>query len=236
MRTKRPKDEVLARDGAGRKQCVRCQVWLPESVFCKDSDTSDGLRSWCKRCIADSMHYLSVKRRQQMLADQDGKCVCGKVFDVYGGLGLSYEIDHDHGHCPGRFSCGACIRALVCRSCNMRDRNNPDRTGSGASKYRGVTWNKPKQKWQVSIQRGGKQFYPTVIGLPSRYTDEDEAGQVAAQLDAHLDANPQLWQPTPPVLTTAARALGVAPFQAGSNLPEPTLVDIARLNQNRRYA
>ncbi len=196
MRTNRPTDEVLARDEAGRKQCFRCQVWLPETVFTKSSRKSDGLHSWCKRCKADSYHHLSVERRHQMLADQDGKCVCGFVFDIYGGRGVGYDIDHDHDCCPGIYSCGECVWALVCHSCNLRDRNNPDRTGySGASsKYRGVSWHKRNQKWQVKIRRGGKLFAPTVMGLLCLYTDEDEAGVVAAKLEVWLDDNRQLWQ------------------------------------------
>jgi hypothetical protein len=57
-----------------------------------------------------------------------------------------------------------------------------------------VSWTSRDQKWQVRIQRGGKRFYPNVIDKSYYYTDEDEAGQVAAQLEAWLDANPQLWR------------------------------------------
>ncbi len=195
--------EVLARDDAGQKQCFRCQVWLPETVFTKNSRASDSLHVWCKRCVADNQHHLSVERRQQILADQDGRCVCGKVFDVHGGRGLTYDIDHDHDCCPGKRSCGDCVWALVCHSCNLRDRNNPDRTGSGSSKYRGVVWHKRRNKWRVKIRRGGKDFSPTVIGLRCGYDDEGEANAAARELEFWLDANSQLW-----------RGLGESPVRA----------------------
>jgi hypothetical protein len=28
------------------------------------------------------------------------------------------DVDHDHGHCPGKRGCRECIRGLLCRSCN----------------------------------------------------------------------------------------------------------------------
>lgn len=33
--------------------------------------------------------------------------------------GAGWHVDHDHSCCPGRFSCGKCIRGILCGKCNM---------------------------------------------------------------------------------------------------------------------
>lgn len=50
--------------------------------------------------------------------------------------------------------------------------NKPSVSGS-SSRYRGVTWNKDRQKWQAEVKTLGKHHY---LGL---FLDEDEAGRVA---------------------------------------------------------
>jgi hypothetical protein len=42
---------------------------------------------------------------------QDGRCaICLNV--------LALLVDHDHACCPGKTSCGQCIRGLLCDLCN----------------------------------------------------------------------------------------------------------------------
>ena len=55
---------------------------------------------------------LTAARYDVMLAAQGGGCaVCGTT--VPGGRG-AFHVDHDHACCPGRKSCGKCIRGLLC--------------------------------------------------------------------------------------------------------------------------
>ena len=46
-----------------------------------------------------------------MYFEQDGACAICKINEAT-------DVDHDHRCCPGTISCGRCVRALLCRSCN----------------------------------------------------------------------------------------------------------------------
>lgn len=48
-----------------------------------------------------------------MYFDQDGQC----LLDICSNEAI--RVDHDHKCCPGRKSCGRCIRGLLCDSCNL---------------------------------------------------------------------------------------------------------------------
>ena len=52
----------------------------------------------------------------KMLEKQDGKCaICEKKLVSQ----RDTHLDHDHKCCPGRSSCGKCIRGILCRDCNL---------------------------------------------------------------------------------------------------------------------
>lgn len=60
-------------------------------------------------------YTLSKARFDEMLADQGGACaICRAPFTG----SRKIHVDHDHSCCPGRSSCGKCVRGLLCTRCN----------------------------------------------------------------------------------------------------------------------
>lgn len=82
-------------------------------------------------------HHITLEDYRQMFNAQNGRCkLCGiKAEDELNDL----QVDHNHDCCPNKaWSCGKCIRGLLCGSCNRRMVTvdaNPD-FYSRALKYR----------------------------------------------------------------------------------------------------
>lgn len=132
------KGSSLVRDELGRKQCAPCKSWLPVTEFSSHGRSLDGLNSYCRRCA--TLHAFGMTRTdyETMLAAQGGTCaICNSAPEV----GAMLSVDHDHSCCDdGRKSCGRCVRALLCPSCNsalgmMRD--NPERLRAAATYLEG---------------------------------------------------------------------------------------------------
>lgn len=59
---------------------------------------------------------ISLAEYEALLAGQGGGCaICGHQPQ---GDSPRLAVDHDHACCPGRRSCGRCVRGLLCASCN----------------------------------------------------------------------------------------------------------------------
>jgi hypothetical protein len=57
-------------------------------------------------------HYrLTLEDFTEMHSLQKGKCLICK-------RGKKLIVDHDHACCPGKISCGNCVRGLICFRCN----------------------------------------------------------------------------------------------------------------------
>lgn len=113
----------------GEMPCYKCLEVYPMSDFRSYSN-------YCPECrfAHNKKHYNAEKARDSnrklrfrshgiseeifeiILDQQYGICaICGRHPDV--GVEVN-AIDHDHRCCPGKFSCGGCIRGILCCLCN----------------------------------------------------------------------------------------------------------------------
>lgn len=66
-----------------------------------------------RRSHLKRMYSITPERFDAMLHAQGGVCaLCRQP------SGNRLHVDHDHSCCPGRTSCGSCIRGLLCGPCN----------------------------------------------------------------------------------------------------------------------
>ncbi|TRW85564.1 hypothetical protein FK535_09210 [Mycolicibacterium sp. 018/SC-01/001] len=119
-----------ARDEHGNKWCYGCDTWKPESAFSKGSGKRDGLQPRCKACAKALYNHIAADVRaanrkikyglspeafHALLESQDGRCaICGT--DNPGNR--FWAVDHGHSCCPGEYSCGDCVRGILCSYCN----------------------------------------------------------------------------------------------------------------------
>jgi hypothetical protein len=84
-----------------------------------------------------SKYKIGLRVWQELLDLQDGKCaICGTTKPD----GKGWTVDHDHSCCPGKGSCGKCIRGILCASCNLMlgaARDNPRILRHGAEYLEG---------------------------------------------------------------------------------------------------
>jgi hypothetical protein len=61
-------------------------------------------------------HGLSEERYETLIEKQNSCCaICKRPFIP----GEPPRIDHNHECCPGAYSCGECVRGLLCANCNF---------------------------------------------------------------------------------------------------------------------
>lgn len=115
------------------KTCSICIKVQPLTEFTKNKNSPDGLMRQCKGCNKNratawqlanpdklkaynkdrtiKRHGLTQTEYDDMLDKQNGLCaICMEVPPTV--------IDHDHKCCSTTYSCGKCIRGLLCSNCN----------------------------------------------------------------------------------------------------------------------
>lgn len=92
-------------------------------------------------------HGLTMSEYDALLAAQAGCCaICGRKPD-----GKKLHVDHDHACCPGKRSCGDCVRGLLCGPCNTAVgllQDDPDVLLSAAA-YLMTTGKRVRPDWTV---------------------------------------------------------------------------------------
>jgi len=108
---------------SGNWRCHDCAQVLPLSEFYLRKSGQDAGRptaSFCKTHLAIRDSRTDWKYNvnyDELLAEQGGVCsICAT--SVPGGKG-KFHVDHDHKCCPGKNSCGKCVRGLLCHKCNV---------------------------------------------------------------------------------------------------------------------
>jgi hypothetical protein len=112
--------------------CRKCTRELPLDIehFKATKLMPCGSYKTCRKCVAQYTpaygQMKQLERRYKMtpaqyetkLLEQGGHCaLCDAVQYTHK---RRLTVDHDHKCCPNQFSCGECIRGILCADCNRR--------------------------------------------------------------------------------------------------------------------
>lgn len=121
------------------KDCgLRPSTEESKKLFVKASELKNGYANLCKSCASKrtmkhqkenpemfkkrqrryllASHGLTEDKYEKIMAKQQNGCaICKEKFETQ----KRTHIDHDHSCCPETYSCGDCIRGILCAGCNM---------------------------------------------------------------------------------------------------------------------
>ena len=87
------------------KVCHRARTNASNKAWNATATTEQKRRRYLAR------HHMTPEQYDELVAAQGGTCaIC---------IAPPRVVDHDHGCCPGIFSCGECIRGVLCPTCNQ---------------------------------------------------------------------------------------------------------------------
>ena len=113
----------------GHRQCLTCRkMYVKQNYEAKTAEKLDWHKQnykknrtsilETKRIYRANKRHLEVKYKlvtsyKEIVLSQNGVCAaCGNPPEG------QFHVDHDHSCCNGSFSCGKCVRGLLCPNCN----------------------------------------------------------------------------------------------------------------------
>lgn len=106
----------------GPWECFQCKEEKPRSEFPENSNSGHVCYECQRLSQVERTYGITRTQYLEMFEAQDGKCtVCrNPEWRKHPKTGRLYalSVDHDHTCCPGKKSCGKCVRGLLCDRCN----------------------------------------------------------------------------------------------------------------------
>ena len=92
-----------------RDKCVICTAMTAKAYNKKYKEEHP---NYWRDLHLKKTYQMSFEDQEKMLKAQNNQCaICKRLLS-------EPHVDHDHKCCPGKTSCGQCIRGLLCYSCN----------------------------------------------------------------------------------------------------------------------
>lgn len=111
--------------------CRNCNEYFNQEDMHKSKNSGYESMTYCNTCkpIVRDMRQLKkygLTREQYMSILESQNYVCKLCQKPEISLRRRLSVDHDHNCCDGAFSCGKCIRGLLCHHCNAAFGNVKD--------------------------------------------------------------------------------------------------------------
>lgn len=137
MECRRNRADKIRKEQGTLKRCNACFEVKDITEFSINRSCSDGLMRQCRKCNTARVqifnqnrtavavrktqyrkHGLTKEQYDELHQAQDGKCAVCEI-DLSMLAPKRIHIDHDHGCCVSSYSCGECIRGILCHDCNV---------------------------------------------------------------------------------------------------------------------